>query len=447
MASFKHKSTKSQRAWYFYDWANSAYVTTTSTVLFGPYLTHIALTSVGCEKESTCNANVALAGLQIAPGSLFLYTITFTTLLSALLLPLLGAYADVRHDKHKLMAKLAWTGSIAAASMFFVQGTNWQLGILLLTIANLSLGGSLVIYDAILNEISSPDERDSVSSKGWALGYVGGGLLLIANLAFVTLSEQSEISIRISLLTAGIWWALWTFVPFLGIKNSADAPKGDLSFAKLSRSSFKQLKATLSELKDFPQTKRFLIAYLFYNDGVQTVIYAAAIYGEFALGLKTSNLILAIVIVQIVAIIGALFTGKLAGRIGAKATVRNSIVIWIFVIIAGRYLPYGDATLFFLLAAAIGFVLGGTQALSRSLFSQLVPKTREAEYFALYQACERGTSWLGTLLFALTYQFTGDYRNAIIVLVVFFVVGGIQLHKVDVKAGIKEAGNQLPSVV
>jgi UMF1 family MFS transporter len=190
-----------------------------------------------------------------------------------------------------------------------------------------------------------------------------------------------------------------------------------------------------------------LIAYLFYNDGVQTVIYAAAIYGEFALGLKTSNLIAAIVIVQIVAIAGALTTGKLAARIGAKATIRNSIVVWILVIIAGRYVPYGDATTFFIVAAAIGFVLGGTQALSRSLFSQLVPKSREAEYFALYQACERGTSWLGTLLFALTYQFTGDYRNAIIVLIVFFVVGGWLLHKVDVKSGIKEAGNDLPSVI
>lgn len=447
MLKMKHKSTKAQKAWYFYDWANSAYVTTTTTVLFGPYLTHIALSSVGCEKESTCETNLSLVGLQIAPGSLFLYTITFTTLLSALLLPLLGAYADVRHDKHKLMAKLAWIGSIAAASMYFVEGTNWQLGIALLTIANLSLGGSLVIYDAILNEISSPDERDAVSSKGWALGYIGGGSLLIANLVFVTVSEQSEISIRISLLTAGIWWAAWTFVPFFGIKNSANAPKDDRKFSSLSKSSFSQLRNTLRELKNFPNTKRFLIAYLFYNDGVQTVIYAAAIYGEFALGLKTSNLIAAIVIVQLVAIVGALFTGKLAGSIGAKATIRNSIVIWIVVIFAGRFLPYGDSTLFFLLAAAIGFVLGGTQALSRSLFSQLVPATREAEYFALYQACERGTSWLGTLLFALTYQITGDYRNAIIVLVIFFILGGTLLNKVDVKAGIKEAGNDVPQIV
>ena len=136
MSRVRHRSTKSQKAWYFYDWANSAYVTTTTTVLFGPYLTHIALSAVNCDKESTCDANLSLIGLQIAPGSLFLYTITFTTLLSAFLLPLLGAYADIRHDKHKLMAKLAWIGSIGAASMFFVSGTNWLLGIVLLTIAN-----------------------------------------------------------------------------------------------------------------------------------------------------------------------------------------------------------------------------------------------------------------------------------------------------------------------
>lgn len=447
MKSTKHRSTKAQRAWYFYDWANSAYVTTVTTVLFGPYLTHIALSSVNCDDADSCTTNLSLLGLQVAPGSLFLYTITFTTLLSALLLPLLGAYADIRHDKHRLMSKLAWIGSIAAASMYFVQGSNWQLGILLLTIANLSLGGSLVVYDAILNEISSPDERDAVSSKGWALGYVGGGLLLIANLAYVTISEQSEVSIRISLLTAGIWWGLWTFVPYFGIKNSAEAPKSDAQLIALGKSSFKQLRNTLVELKRFPETKKFLIAYLFYNDGVQTVIYAAAIYGEFALGLKTSNLITAIVIVQIVAISGALVTGKLAGRIGARNTVRNSLIIWIAVILGGYFLPAGDATLFFLLAAAIGFVLGGTQALSRSLFSQLVPAQREAEYFALYQACERGTSWLGTLLFALTYQFTGDYRNAIIVLIAFFVLGGGLLHKVDIRKGITDAGNQVPNIV
>ena len=447
MKSNKHRSTKAQRAWYFYDWANSAYVTTTTTVLFGPYLTHIALSSVNCDSTDTCTTNLSLLGLQVAPGSLFLYTITFTTLLSAFLLPLLGAYADIRHDKHKLMAKLAWLGSLAAAGMYFVQGTGWQLGILLLTIANLSLGGSLVVYDAILNEISSPDERDAVSSKGWALGYVGGGLLLLANLAFVTISEQSEISIRISLLTAGIWWGLWTFVPYFGIKNSAEAPKSNTQIRSLSKSSFKQLRNTLAELKLFPETKKFLIAYLFYNDGVQTVIYAAAIYGEFALGLKTSNLITAIVIVQLVAIAGALITGKLAARIGARNTVRNSLIIWIVVILGGYFLPSGNANLFFLVAAAIGFVLGGTQALSRSLFSQLVPSSREAEYFALYQACERGTSWLGTLLFALTYQFTGDYRNAIIVLIVFFVLGGGLLNRVDMRKGIAEAGNTVPNIV
>jgi UMF1 family MFS transporter len=447
MNSTKHRSTKAQRAWYFYDWANSAYVTTVTTVLFGPYLTHIALSSVNCDDADSCTTNLSLLGLQVAPGSLFLYTITFTTLLSAFLLPLLGAYADIRHDKHRLMSKLAWIGSIAAASMYFVQGSNWQLGIFLLTIANLSLGGSLVVYDAILNEISSPDERDAVSSKGWALGYVGGGLLLIANLAYVTISEQSEVSIRISLLTAGIWWGLWTFVPYFGIKNSAESPKSDAQLMSLGKSSFMQLRNTLVELKRFPETKKFLIAYLFYNDGVQTVIYAAAIYGEFALGLKTSNLITAIVIVQLVAISGALVTGKMAGRIGARNTVRNSLVIWIAVILGGYFLPAGDATLFFLLAAAIGFVLGGTQALSRSLFSQLVPATREAEYFALYQACERGTSWLGTLLFALTYQFTGDYRNAIIVLIGFFILGGGLLHKVDIRKGITEAGNKVPNIV
>lgn len=442
------KSTPNQRAWYFYDWANSAYVTTTTTVLFGPYLTQIAKDSVACGANEVCQ-DLNVLGLPIAPGSLFLYLITFTTILSALLLPVLGAYADLRPSKPKLMGRLAFIGATSASLMFFVSGTNWILGALLLIVGNLALGASLVVYDAILCDIASPDERDRVSSRGWAFGYVGGGLLLIVNLGlYLTSSEDfASMAVRISLLSAGLWWGLWTLIPYYKIRYVETEITNSASFTSLSKNSFGQLYKTLKELALFPQTRLFLIAYLFFNDGVQTVIASASIYGSEELGLDETDLVGAIIVVQLVAVAGSLLTGKLAERIGAKRTVLTSLVIWTFVIAAGYFLPAGQAILFFILAAAIGFVLGGTQALSRSLFSQLVPKNREAEYFALYQACERGTSWLGTLAFGLMFQLFDSYRPAILFLVIFFLIGGLLLSRVDFKQGIETAGNKVPQVI
>jgi UMF1 family MFS transporter len=281
------KSTPNQRAWYFYDWANSAYVTTTTTVLFGPYLTQIAKDSVGCVADATC-ADLNVLGLPVAPGSLFLYLITFTTILSALLLPILGAYADLRPNKPKLMGRLAFIGAAAASMMFFVTGTNWILGSLLLIIGNLALGASLVVYDAILCDIATADERDRVSSRGWAFGYVGGGLLLIVNLGLYLGSSEdfASTAVRISLLSAGLWWGLWTLIPYYKIKYVEKDIVNQASFSHVSRNSFRQLYTTLKELAHYPQTRLFLIAYLFFNDGVQTVIASASIYGSEELGLE-----------------------------------------------------------------------------------------------------------------------------------------------------------------
>ena len=441
------KDTAEQKAWYFYDWANSSYVTTTGTVLFGPYLTSVAENAAGCAGADDCDALLSVGPLLISPGSLFLYIVTATTLLGAILLPIVGAYADLRHDKQKLLAKFAWVGAAAGTAMFFVTGSNWQLGAALLMVGNICLAASLVVYDALLIDLSSPDDRDRVSSRGWALGYVGGGLLLIANLALVLTMADTALATRISLASAGIWWGLWTLVPYRRIKNVADRPHGEVRFAQLARRSFGQLGRTLRDLRRYPQTLKFLVAYMFFNDGVQTVIAAASIYGAEELGLGFDSLIVAIVIVQVVAVLGALGTGKLAARIGAHRTVLNTLVIWTVVIVAGYFLPAGKATLFFLLAAAIGFVLGGTQALSRSLFSQMVPREAEAEYFGLYQTFERGTSWLGTLAFGLIAQLTGSYRPAIIALILFFAVGGLLLRRVDVREGIRAAGNEQPALV
>ncbi|HJP65742.1 MAG TPA: MFS transporter, partial [Actinomycetota bacterium] len=420
---------KEHKAWYWYDWANSGYVTTVATVLFAPYLISIAERDacgfVG-DDDRKCTQDLSVLGLHISPGSLPFYVVTAATILSALVLPVVGAAADRSARKPTVMARYAWAGSLAAALMFFVAGENWQLGAVLMFVTNISLGSSLVVYDAILCEIATPDERDRVSSRGWAYGYPGGGLLLIANLALVTLHDsfglEQETAVRISLLSAGIWWAAFTLIPYRRIRNRPPVNVVP-EHGGLVKESFGQLFATLRDLRNYPVTLTFLVAYLFYNDGIQTVIATASTYGEKQLGFETEVLIATILLVQFLAFGGALLFGKLAERRGAHKVVLSGLLLWMVIVTIAFFVPENNIGLFLALAVGIGLVLGGTQALSRSFFSQLIPRGREAEYFSLYQACERGTSWLGTLVFGVVHQIADSYRPAIVALVVFFAVG------------------------
>jgi MFS transporter, UMF1 family len=444
---------KEQRAWYWYDWANSAYVTTIATVLFSPYLTSVA-EKASCgfvgDDDRKCTTDLHVLGLSVSPGSLVFYVVTLSTIFSALVLPIVGAHADRSNHKRVLMARYAWAGSVFAAGMFFVTGSNWQLGALLLFGANIMLGASLVVYDAILVDISVEEERDRVSSRGWALGYLGGGLLLAVNLAIVTLHDSlgmsTGVAVRVSMLSAAVWWAVFTFVPYRGIRDRA--PLGRVpEKGNLVRQSFGQLGSTLRDMRNYPMTLTFLLAYLFYNDGIQTVITSSSVYGEKELGFETSVLIATILLVQFVAFGGALLFGRLAERHGSRRIILAGLVVWLLVVTTSYFLPAKNVLLFLALAVGIGIVLGGTQALSRSFFSLLIPRGREAEYFSLYQACERGTSWLGTLVFGVVHQVTDSYRPAIFALIAFFVVGGLLLTRVDARRGIQEAGNAVPSVV
>jgi UMF1 family MFS transporter len=444
---------REHRAWYFYDWANSAYVTTTMTVLFTPYLTTVAKRAAcpGQDIDLNCVTDLSVFGLPVNPGSLALYAITATTLISALLLPLVGAVADRSGHKRSMLGYFAWIGSLAAAAMVLVAGTNWQLGVLLQLVAGLSLGCSLVVYDSILCDIATPDERDGVSSRGWALGYVGGGLLLAINLGVVQAHEaiglSTEAAVRLSLLSAGVWWGVFTLIPYWGLQDRPPVQLEPARFRGLLTESFGQLLITLRHLRSYPEALLFLLAYVFFNDGIQTVIAVSSIYGAEELGLVQSQLIITILVVQFVAFLGALLFGWMAARAGAFHVVLASLGMWTVVVMIGYFLPAKAFLPFVGLAVLIGIVLGGSQALSRSLFSQLIPKGLEAEYFSLYQAAERGTSWFGTLLFGLIFQLTHSYRNAIVALVIFFIIGGVLLSRVDVRKGIRDAGNELPRVM
>jgi MFS transporter, UMF1 family len=444
---------KEQRAWYWYDWANSAYVTTIATVLLSPYLISVAEMDA-CGKTTddtfTCKTNLHVLGLAVSPGSLVFYVITLSTIVSALLLPIVGAAADRSAKKKGIMAGFAWAGSLAAGGLFFVAGTNWQLGVALLFVANICLGASLVVYDAILCQIALPDDRDRVSSRGWALGYLGGGLLLAINLGLVighdTFGLSKGMAVRVSMLSAAVWWAVFTIIPYLGIRNR-EPMAVEREPGGLVRQSFGQLWATLRDMRNYPMTLTFLVAYLFYNDGIQTVITSSSTFGEKQLGFETTVLIATILLVQFVAFGGALLFGRLARTLGTHRVILGGLGVWMLVVVVAFFIPAKNVALFLAMAVGIGLVMGGTQALSRSFFSQLIPRGREAEYFSLYQAGERGTSWLGTLIFGLVHQWTDSYRPAILALIVFFVVGIILMARVDPRRGIVEAGNVVPQVV
>ena len=434
---------REQKAWYFYDWANSAFATTIAGVLFGPYIKEIA-------EEAAVNNRIDVLGISIAPGSLPPFIITASTIISAILLPLLGAIADRTARKKDLLAGFAWAGAASASVLFFVAGDNWQLGVVAFLVANLCFAASTVVNDSLLAIISTEHERDRVSSRGWAMGYAGGGLLLAVNFVLIqghgTFGLTEGMAARISMLSAAVWWAGFTFIPWLGLKNhpprAVEAVEGGL-FA----SSFGQLGQTLKDMRNYPVALTFLLAYLFFNDGIQTVISQASLYGEDELGFELGTVLAAYLLVQFVAVGGAIAFGRAAARYGSKRVILTGLVIWMGIVTVALVLPEKQLVPFLLLGVAIGIVLGGTQALARSYFSLLIPRGKEGEYFSFYHAMERGTSWFGTLVFGLVYQFTDSYRPAIFALIVFFVVGGALLMRVDTQRGIREAGNDLPAVV
>ncbi|WP_369138204.1 MFS transporter [Modestobacter versicolor] len=429
--------------WYSYDWAMSAFNTTVVSVFLAPYLTSVA------EAAADADGRIHPLGISIPPGSLFGYVVSLSVVLQVLVLPLAGAVADSSGRKRELLAAFTLVGSLCTMALFFLAGDGYLLGSGLFIAANIAFGAATVVYYSWLPDLAGPDERDAVSSRGWALGYLGGALLLAANLVLYTQYESLGVTesqaVRICLSSAGVWWAAFAVVSIALLRNRRPGGGGRPPTTRQAlRTSVRQLRATLRDMRQYRLTLWFLGAYLLFNDGVQTVITVSAQFGSEELDLSQTTLVSAILLVQVVAFVGARAMGAIAERIGARRTVLGSLVVWVGVLVAACFLTAGAAVQFYLLAVVIGFVLGGTQALSRSLFSQLIPAGKEAEYFGFYTISDRGTSWLGTFLFALTFQLTDSYRYAIVSLVVFFVVGGVLLAKLDLRQAIVEAGNTPP---
>ncbi|HSJ90136.1 MAG TPA: MFS transporter, partial [Anaerolineales bacterium] len=424
--------------WAMYDWANSAFSTTVGTVFLGPYIASLAAKAA----EAYPDGLARFFGIPVAPDSFLPYCISFSVGLQVLFLPILGAIADYSHMRKRMMQIFATIGAIATILMFFITGSAWWLGGVLFIIANLTFGAAIVFYNAYLPDIASEEERDRVSSYGWAMGYLGGGVLLALNLAFFLFSDKlgvpGDLAVRINLASAGIWWLGFSFITWARLRARHAArplPAGDTYLSV----GFKQLGNTFREIKHFPETLKYLLAYVLYNDGIQTVIavsstFAAAPLARGGVGLPQNLLIAAILMIQFVAFAGALFWGRLARWIGAKQAIVVSLVIWSGVVIYAYGGLKGDNRImeFFILGIFIALVMGGSQAISRSLFAQMIPDGKEAEFYSFYEVSERGTSWTGPLVFGLANQLFGSLRFGILALIFYFIAGLIVLPFVNV---------------
>jgi UMF1 family MFS transporter len=444
-------STRRERVgWYFYDWANSAFSTTVISVFLGPYLTSIAENAAGCGSDANpCDVErLHPLGIPVAPGSVFAYAVSLSVILQVIVLPVAGAIADRSSHKKQLLALFAYIGAGSTIALLFLTGERYLLGAGLFILANIAFGASIVVYNSFLPQLADPDRRDSVSSIGWAIGYIGGGLLLLFNLLAIVLGgdnvDKAEVA-RWSIVSAGVWWAVFTTLPLVTLKNRP-AVAGEHRGSVLT-DGFRQLGHTLRSLKAYPLTLFFLIGFLVYNDGIQTVITMASVFADKQLGLSQDVQLQTILLVQFLAFGGALLLGRLAKSFGAWKTVLGSLVLWTIVLVLAYFLPAHQPLAFMALGLLLGIVLGGSQALSRSLFSQLIPKGREGEYFGLYEISDKGTSWLGPLLFAAAYDATESYRVAIISLIAFFVIGFVALLAVPIRRAIEAAGNTPPRLL
>ncbi len=425
--------------WAMYDWANSAFSTTVVTAFLGPYLAALIV----ARPESV----LQLGTYAIEADAFYPFCVSISVILQVIFLPFLGALADYTNLKKRLLLLFAYLGAGATTLLVFVQGDLVLAGGLLFIMANFSFGAGVVFYNAYLPDLAAPEEQDSVSSKGFAYGYVGGGLLLALNLVLFQLLDDTAVAVRLSLGSAGLWWLLFTWLyPQRRLVERETAVALPTHTNPISHS-LRQFLHTLREMKNrHPLTLRFLIAYLIYNDGIQTVNTVAAIFAASEIGMGPDQLVGVILMIQFVAAIGAILFNRLAGRIGAKATVIITLIGWVGLIVyAFGWLQTPGQVWGWAFFEAL--VLGSSQALSRSMFAKMVPSNQEAAYFSLYEISERGTSWIGPLVFGLTVQITGSARTAMLPIIAFFAFGVLVLWVTDVRQAIAAAGNEVPALV
>ncbi len=414
-------SKKVIRGWAMYDWANSVYNLVITTTFFPIYFTAVTKKQFGSDI-------IPFLGRKFVNSSLYDYSLAVAYLFIALLYPVLTSIADSRGNKKAFMKFFCYMGSAGCAMLYFFNGTNLWLGILCFMMASMGFVGSLVFYNAFLPEIAAPEDRDRVSAKGFSYGYIGSVILqIIGFILVVLLPGDPFLAPRITFLLVGIWWASFAQFTFAVLPETKSA--GKISTGIITES-FSEMKKVYNEIKKLPVLKNYLRGFFFYSMGVQTVMLAATLFGSKLLQLADTKLIITIVVIQLVAIPGAIWMSRLSEKFGNLRVLAGIVVFWILICLAAYYTAYykeqgGNPEFgFYGLAVAVGLVMGGIQSLSRSTYSKLMPETRDtASYFSYYDFTEKLAIVIGMFSFGLIEEATGSMKNSVLSLIVFFVIG------------------------
>ena len=423
-------SNKVINGWAMYDWANSVYNLVITSTIFPAYFEAIT----GDGNELTTADHVHFLGRDFVNTALYNYALSFAMLIVAFISPLLSSIADYKGNKKKFLNFFLTMGSIACACLFFFTSkSTLYIGITCSIIACVGFWASLVYYNSYLPEIAAPEDRDRVSAKGFTYGYIGSVILQIICFVFVFFpgilggNKDSNIQYQACFLLVGVWW--WGFGQFSlsRLPKSIPAGTGDLEHHILYKG-YRELRKVWSQLKHLAVLKRFLFAFFFYNMGVQTVMLAAALYGKSELAIPTTNLIIAILIIQLIAIPGAYAISRLSDAIGNMKALMACILVWIAICVFGYMIPAKDILQFYILGAIVGFVMGGIQSLSRSTYSKLMPVTRDtASFFSFYDVTEKIGIVIGIFSFGFFTELTGSQRSSVLSVMSFFIIGFVLL--------------------
>jgi UMF1 family MFS transporter len=413
--------------WTFYDWANSVYPLVITSSIFPIYWG-----AVTADINPAVGNTVDFLGFQVPGSSLLTYAISFSFLLIALVSPFLTSLADFSGRKKLFLQIFCYIGAISCAGLFFFTKGTITLSTFVFIAATVGFSGSIVFYNSYLPDISSEEKFDSLSAKGFSMGYIGSVILLVICLLLVTFNKEIGIekgfATRLSFLLTGIWWAGFAQIPFFTLPpdtgRPANAPAAEGGWVL---NGFRELGKVWDQLSQLPNLKKFLLAYFTYNMGVQTVMYVATIFGDKELHLESTALIVTILLLQVVAILGAYLFAKLSERIGNTRALSWSVAIWGCICVAGYFVQAGWS--FYALASVIGLTMGGIQSLSRSTYSKIIPENtpNSAAFFSFFDVTEKLSIVIGTAVFGVIAQVTGSMRNSILSLIVFFILGFIFL--------------------
>lgn len=419
---------KTINAWCMYDWANSVYSLTITSAIFPIYYQSVAVNANGGDR-------VSFFGIEVVNSVLYSYALSASFLMVALVLPILSGIADYAGKKKFFLKVFVTIGSLSCMGLFFFTGENIEWGILCSVFASVGYSGSLVFYDAFLNEIVTEDRRDMVSAKGYSMGYLGGVILLVINLVTIEMYDvfglaDKGIASRIAFLTVGVWWIGFSLYAIARLPENVHGRKPE---GHLLTNGYKELRNVWQQLKGIGDMRKYLWAFLFYNMGVQTVMYLAALFGSKELHMESSRLIMTVLIIQFVGIAGSYLFAFLSKKRGNITSLMTMIVIWIFCCVYAYFVTV--ELQFIALASVVGLVMGGIQALSRATFSKLMPQDTAdtASFFSFYDVTYNISIVLGTFAYGLIEQLTGSMRNSTLALAVFFVIGMIFLSQVKMK--------------